>query len=65
MRWKTGSAFKDLKNLPNRRPERCRGLYSDKGYRQLLVKNYMVLSRVDEKNKQVIIVTIRYSRSQL
>lgn len=55
--------IRSLKNMPSRCPERRRGLYADKGYRQLLVKNYTIVYRVDEEKKQVIIVTIRYSRS--
>ena len=33
------------------------------GYRQLFVKNYTVIYRVDEKDKAVIIITIRYTPS--
>lgn len=53
-----------LKNLSNRCPERHRGIYADKGYRQLQVKNYTVIYRVDADKKQVVIVAVRYSRSQ-
>ena len=53
-----------LQNMPYRCPERRQGAYANRGYRQLLVKNYTVIYRVDEENKQVLIVTVRYSRSQ-
>lgn len=52
-----------LDHMPYRCPERRRGIYANRGYRQLLVKNYTVIYRVDEPNKQVIIVTVRYSPS--
>lgn len=52
-----------LEYLPYRCPERRSGAYAGKGYRQLMVKNYTVIYRVDEKNKNVIIVTVRYSKS--
>ena len=45
-------------------PERTTGIYAHQGYRQLLVDNYTAVYRVDESKKQVIIVTIRYSKSQ-
>ena len=53
-----------LEAMPYRCAERRTGAYAGKGYRQLFVKNYTVIFRIDEKEKQVIIVTVRYSRSQ-
>lgn len=53
-----------LEQMPYRCPERQIGAYAGKGYRQLLVKNYTVIYRIDEARKQVLIVTVRYSRSQ-
>lgn len=53
-----------LEQMPSRCPERRHGAYAGRGYRQLFVKNYTVIFRVDEAAKQVVIVTIRYSRSQ-
>ena len=52
-----------LRNMPQRCPERQIGVYAGKGYRQLLVKNYTIIFRVEEMNRRVIILTIRYSRS--
>lgn len=53
-----------LETMPYRCPERQTGMYAKKGYRQLFVKNYTVIYRVDEPNKTVLIVTVRYSSSQ-
>jgi len=53
-----------LETMPSRCPERRIGTYAGKGYRQLLVKNYTAIYRVDEERKTVIIITIRYSSSQ-
>ena len=53
-----------LEHFPNRCPLRRIGVYANKGYRQLFVKNYTVIFRVDEADKTVIIVTVRYSSSQ-
>lgn len=56
--------IKTLDTMPNRCPERRRGIYTNRGYRQLLVKNYTVIFKVEEDRALVRIVTIRYSRSQ-
>jgi len=53
-----------LEQMPYRCPERKRGVYANRGYRQLFVKNYTVIYRVDEKTRTVLIVTVRYSPSQ-
>lgn len=53
-----------LSQLPYRCTERTAGLYANKGYRQLLVKNFTVVYRINEAKKQVIIVTVKYSKSQ-
>ena len=52
-----------LQSMPQRCPERQTGIYAGKGYRQLLVKNYTIIFRVEEASRRVIILTIRYSRS--
>lgn len=57
------SEILSLEVMPYRCPERRRGAYAGRGYRELFVKNYTVLYRIDETKKLVIIVTIRYSRS--
>lgn len=53
-----------LETMPYRCPERRTGAYAGKGYRQLFVRNYTVIFRIDQEQKQVIVVTVRYSRSQ-
>ena len=52
-----------LESMPYRCPERKRGIYANQGYRQLFIKNYTIIYRIDEASKSVIIVTIRYSAS--
>ena len=56
-------AIFSLDHMPYRCPERKRGAYANRGYRQLFVENYTVIYRVDEERKAVLIVTIRYSPS--
>ena len=52
-----------LDQSPERGAERKIGAYAYQGYRQLFVKNYTIIYRVDYKKKEVIIITIRYSHS--
>ncbi len=52
-----------LEKMPYRCPERRRGAYANKGYRNLFIENYTVVYRVEEEEKRVIVVTVRYSRS--
>ena len=58
------SEILSLNQFPNRCPPRKSGAYANKGYRQLFVKNYTVIFRVDEAEKKVVVVTVRYSASQ-
>ena len=53
-----------LDSMPRRCPERKIGAYAGKGYRQLLIKNYTAIYRIDEEHRTVVVVTVRYSPSQ-
>ena len=53
-----------LETLPQRCPERRTGVYANRGYRQLLIKNYTIVFRIDERQKQVLVLTVRYAPSQ-
>ena len=57
------NAIFSLEEMPARGSLRNHGVYASKGYRQLFVKNFTIIYRIDEQKKQVIIVTVRYSRS--
>lgn len=57
-------ALLSLVQMPHRCPERKTGAYANRGYRQLFIKNYTAVYRVDEVKKQVIVLTVRYSPSQ-
>lgn len=51
-----------LEKMPYRCPERRRGAFANKGYRNMFIENYTVIYRVDEDRRQVIVVTVRYSK---
>jgi len=52
-----------LDEFPYRGSERKVGVYANKGYRQLFVKNFTIIYRIEEVFKQVIVITVRYSPS--
>ncbi len=56
-------AMLSFDRYPYRGAERKVGVYGNRGYRQLFVKNLTVLYRIDEKVKAILIVTVRYSPS--
>lgn len=57
-------AIDSLSCMPERCAERKVGAYASCGYRQLLVGNYTIIFRIEEEQKRVIIVTVRYSASK-
>lgn len=48
-----------LEQIPYRCPERRTGACTKKGYRQLFVKSYAIIYRIDEARKQVTVVTAK------
>lgn len=52
-----------LEFMPYRGAVRKVGAFANKGYRQLFVKNYTIVYRIDEAKKMVVVVTIRYTAS--
>lgn len=53
-------AILSLDTFPQSHQERNEGRYADKGYRQLLIDNYIVIFRIDEPHQTVYIITIQY-----
>ena len=55
-------AILNLDTFPQSHQERGEGRYAGKGYRQLLIDNYIIIFRIDETHKTVYVVTIQYQR---
>lgn len=51
-------AIFSLETMPFRGAKRRVGAYAKKGYRQLFVRNFIIIYRVDHEKKHVIIVTV-------
>lgn len=58
-------AILNLELFPQSHQERNEGRYAGKGYRQLLIDNYIAVFRVDEVNKIVCVVTVQYQGRNL
>lgn len=56
-------AILSLAEMPYRGSIRRTGAFANRGYRQLLVKNFTIVYRMDEAGKVVIVVTVRYTPS--
>ena len=58
-------AILGLNAFPQSHQERMEGRYAGKGYRQLIVDNYIVIFKIDETDKNVYVVTIQYQGRNL
>lgn len=56
-------AIYSLETFPERGAVRRIGVYANSDYRQLFVKNYVIVYRVHKDRKEVHIVTVRYAPS--
>ena len=53
------AAIETLDSFPSAHQDRQVGKYAGKGYKQLLIDNYLVIFRIDEQNKTVYVVTVQ------
>ena len=53
-------AVLSLDTFPQSHQERNEGRYAGKGYRQLLIDNYIAIFRIDEPHETVYVVTMQY-----
>ena len=56
-------AILSLDEMPYRGSIRRTGAFANRGYRQIFVKNFTIVCRIDEAKKIVVIVTVRYTPS--
>lgn len=54
------TALKKLKIFPEAHQDRVVGRYAEKGYKQLVIDNYIAIYKIDENKKRVYVVTIQY-----
>ena len=53
-------AILGLDTLPESHQDRITGRYAGKGYKQLIIDNYIAIFRIDEGNGRVLVVTVQY-----
>lgn len=58
-------ALRSLDTFPQAHQERAIGKYSGRGYRQLIIDNYIAIFRIDMMNKIVNVITIQYKGRNL
>ena len=51
--------------FPQPHQQRNEGRYGERGYRQLLLDNYIVIFRIDEADETVYVVTVQYQGRNL
>ena len=56
-------AVLSLEEIPYRGSIRRTGAFANRGYRQVFVKNFTIVYRIDEAKRMVVIVTVRYTPS--
>ncbi len=57
---KLEAAILSLEDMPKRGVVRKTGVFGNKGYRQIFVNNFTIIYRINEINKEVVIVSVRY-----
>ena len=58
-------AIESLEINPHAHQDRLVGGYAGKGYKQLLIDNYMAIFKIDEANKKMYVVTVQYQGRDL
>lgn len=54
------NAVLGLDTFPESHQRRTTGKFANKGYRQLVIDNYLAIYRIDKEKKIVYVVTIQY-----
>ncbi len=58
-------AIESLETFPQSHQDRMVGRYAGKGYKQLLIDNYIAIFKIDEATKTVYVVTVQYQGRDL
>ena len=53
-------AIRTLEQVPEAHQDRLAGRYAGKGYKQLLIDNYIAIFKIDKNAKKVYVVTVQY-----
>jgi len=53
-------AINTLEQMPEAHQDRLVGRYAGKGYKQLIIDNYIAIFKIDKVAKKVYVVTVQY-----
>lgn len=53
-------AIRTLEYMPESHQDRLVGRYAGKGYKQLVVDNYLAIFKIDKTSKKVLVLTVQY-----
>ena len=53
-------AIKTLEYIPESHQDRLVGRYAGKGYKQLVIDNYLAIFKIDKASKKVFVLTVQY-----
>ena len=59
------NAIMSLQLFPESHQERLVGKYAGRGYRQILVDNYMAIYKADKDRQTVYVVTVQYQKRDI
>lgn len=54
------NAIRKLEMFPESHQDRLEGRYAGKGYKQLLIDNYIAIFKIDKDTKKVYVITVQY-----
>jgi len=54
------AAIETLDSFPSEHQDRQVGKYAGRGYKQLMIDNYVAIFKIDEQSKTVYVVTVQY-----
>lgn len=58
-------AILKLDTFPQSHQKRIEGRYAEKGYRQLLIDNYIAIFRINDAENTVTVITVQYQRRNI
>ena len=54
------NALRTLEQMPEAHQDRLVGRYAGRGYKQLIVDNYIAIYKIDKFARKVLVVTVQY-----
>ena len=58
-------AISSLEYNPQSHQDRLTGRYSDKGYKQLIIDNYIAIFKINEDKRKEFVITVQYGGRNL